>query len=75
MLVYWGIIIGAFLLGLIAVLLVIAGWSIRAGESGAVLVAVRHTRLAHGFHYLGDGDRAPERSPGIVEPCPNHRSG
>ena len=35
--VYWGIILGALLLGLIAVLLVIAGWSARAGKLGAVL--------------------------------------
>ena len=37
LMVYWGIIIGAFLLGLIAVLLVIAGWSVQAGRLGAVL--------------------------------------
>jgi hypothetical protein len=35
--VYWGIILGALLLGLIAVLLVIAGWSARAGKLGAIL--------------------------------------
>ncbi len=35
--VYWGIIVGAFLLGLIAVLLVIAGWSVRAGRLGVIL--------------------------------------
>ena len=35
--VYWGIILGALLLGLIAVLLVIAGWSTRTGKLGAVL--------------------------------------
>ncbi len=35
--VYWGIILGALLLGLIAVLLVIAGWSVRVGKLGAVL--------------------------------------
>ncbi len=35
--VYWGIIIGAFLLGLIAILLVVAGWSTRAAKLGAVL--------------------------------------
>ena len=35
--VYWGIIIGAFLLGLIAVLLVIAGWSAKAAKLGVVL--------------------------------------
>ncbi len=34
---YWGIIVGAFLLGLIAVLLVVAGWSVRAARRGAVL--------------------------------------
>jgi hypothetical protein len=35
--VYWSIIFGAFLLGLIAVLLVIAGWSARAAKPGVVL--------------------------------------
>jgi hypothetical protein len=35
--IYWGIIIGAFLLGLIAVFLVIAGWSIKAAKLGVVL--------------------------------------
>jgi hypothetical protein len=35
--IYWGIIIGAFLLGLIAVLLVIAGWSAKAAKLGVVL--------------------------------------
>jgi hypothetical protein len=36
-LLYWGIIIGAFLLGSIAVLLVIAGWSSKAAKLGVVL--------------------------------------
>lgn len=35
--IYWGVIVGAFLLGLIAVLLVIAGWSAKAARLGVVL--------------------------------------
>lgn len=34
--IYWAVIIGAFLLGFIALLLVIAGWSASAAKSGAV---------------------------------------
>jgi hypothetical protein len=35
--IYWGIIIGAFLLGLIAVFLVIANWSVKEAKLGVVL--------------------------------------
>ena len=73
--VYWAIIIGAFLLGFIAMLLVASVWSTSAARLGVVWGLCFILGDSVNFQYLGHGYRSPKWGSGFVADPGHYRAG